>query len=237
MLHLFNLGIMKYMLHALFNYRVVPKPVRDWYRKRCKNDLADKRTDKEDNDYDNSDDEIPSDDISSASSTEKEGSSTNHYPGASNKFTNNKPRVSFKDLKRVFDKVEFERRFRVVTLAARCQSDRSMPRAPFKNGLVTLIAMKGMFSHGGQNLSRYLESGFASLIFMSLCLECALTQHRYTESNLSDLDNAVTKFLCIYHEIIGPFQECFSRSGLRIPKFHGLLAAHTTFLVASVKAT
>jgi hypothetical protein len=40
MLHLFYLGIMKYMLHALFNYHVIPKPVRDWYQKRCKKDAA-----------------------------------------------------------------------------------------------------------------------------------------------------------------------------------------------------
>jgi hypothetical protein len=128
---------MKYMLHALFNYRVIPKPVHDWYRKRCKNDAANatqrgeyKGCDEEqDNDY-NSDDETHSDDISSSSSTKREESTSDDCQ--SNKFTSKKPSVSFKDLKCVFNKVEFERCFRVVTLAARRQSDRSMPRAAFQ---------------------------------------------------------------------------------------------------------
>jgi len=159
-------------------------------------------------------------------------------------FWKKKPPVSFKDLKPVFDKAEFERRFRVITLAAHQQSDRNMPRAPFKNGfttdqtcltgqeypglsLITHIAMKGILSHGGLHPS--LEAGFSSLIFMALCLECALTQGSYTESDLSRLDQALTKFLTIYRSIIGPFRECFSRSGLRIPKFHGLL--HSVFYI------
>ena len=128
-------------------------------------------------------------------------------------------------------------------MSIKLQSDRNMPRAPFKNGvtdqtrltgqeypglsLITLIAMKGMLSHKGLHPS--LEAGFSSLIFMALCLECALTQESYTESDLSRLDQALTKFLTIYRSIIGPFRECFSRSGLRIPKFHGLL--HSVFYI------
>jgi hypothetical protein len=249
MLHLFYLGIMKYMLHALFNYRAVPKPVRDWYRKRCKNDEinASKRAEKndssegEDDDYDS----VCTPSKSSASSVDsnrEEDETTMHDQPRTDK--SKKPPVSFKDLKRVFDKVEFERRFRVVTLAARRQSDRSMPRAPFKNGvtdqtrltgqeypglcLISLIAMKGMLLHGGQQHAS-IEEGFCSLIFMALCLECALTQSSYTDSNLSDVNKAVKKFLCIYRAVIGPFRECFSRSGLRIPKFHGLL--HSAFYI------
>ena len=99
-----------------------------------------------------------------------------------------------------------------------------MPRAPFKNGvtdqtrltgqeypglsLITLIAMKGMLSREGLDPS--LEVGFSYLIFMALCLECALTQGSYTESDLSHLDQALTKFLTIYRSIIGPFRERFS---------------------------
>jgi hypothetical protein len=170
MLHLFYLGIMKYMLHALFNYCVIPKPVRDWYWKRCKKDAANsaqmaeeyKGSDNEQSNDSDTDNGSPSDDdisLSSTSTNKAEGTSDDPRP---NEFSNKKPQVSFNSLKRVFDKVEFERRFHVVTLAARRQSDRSMPRSPFKNGvtdqsrltgqeypglcLITLIAMKGMLS-------------------------------------------------------------------------------------------
>jgi hypothetical protein len=34
-LHLYYLGLMKYLLHALYNLRQVPKSVTDWYRVRC----------------------------------------------------------------------------------------------------------------------------------------------------------------------------------------------------------
>ena len=98
MLHLFYLGIMKYMLHALFNYRAIPKSVHDWYRKRCQNLPNNVSSPNEDHD----------------SSLESEEVSK-------------KPSVSFKDLKPVFDKAEFERHFRVITLAAHQQSDRNMP--------------------------------------------------------------------------------------------------------------
>jgi hypothetical protein len=47
MLHLFYLGIMKNMLHALFNYCAIPKPVHKWYRKRCRNDVSNAALDNE----------------------------------------------------------------------------------------------------------------------------------------------------------------------------------------------
>ena len=82
-----------------------------------------------------------------------------------------------------------------------------MPRAPFCNGvtdqtrlsgqeypglcLVTLVAMKGMLSPAGPTI----EKGFYNLIFMALCLEVALTQESYTESQLDQLETAINKFL------------------------------------------
>ena len=116
-----------------------------------------------------------------------------------------------------------------------------MLRAPFRNGvtdqtclsgqeypglcLVTLVAMKGMLSPAGPAI----EKGFYNLIFMALCLEVALTQESYTESQLDQLEMAIKKFLQIFRWVVGPFRECFSHCGLWITKFHGLV--HIVFYI------
>jgi len=101
--------------------------------------------------------------------------------------------------------------------------------------------MKGMLSQACPEM----ELAFAQLIFMALSLEAALTMEEYTEGYLVWLEKIICKFLVIYRAIVGPFRECFSRSGLRIPKFHGLLhsvtyiwsmGVRTISSVASVKA-
>ena len=92
-----------------------------------------------------------------------------------------------------------------------------MPQAPFCNGvtdqtclsgqeypglcLITLVAMKGMLSPAGPAI----EKGFYNLIFMALCLEVALTQESYTESQLDQLETAIKKFLQIFWWVVGPF--------------------------------
>ncbi len=91
--------------------------------------------------------------------------------------------------------------------------------------LITLVAMKGMLAC----VDPSIERAFTSLIFMALCLEVALTQDSYTESKLDELQSSIQKFLRIYRSVVGPFRECFSRSGLRIPKYHGLL--HMVFYI------
>ena len=110
-----------------------------------------------------------------------------------------------------------------------------MRRAPFCNGvtdqtrlsgqeypglcLVTLVAMKGMLSPAGPTI----EKGFYNLIFIALCLEVALTQESYMESQLDQLETAIKGW------VVGPFRECFSRCRLRIAKFHGLF--HIIFYI------
>jgi hypothetical protein len=233
-LHLFYLGLMKYLLHALYNLREVPKIVTDWYsiccgRRRYHTAINDEGNSEDSSNDGNEDNDSDIDSLFSKS-----------HSHAGNK-KDNRPTVGFKTLKKLFNKSEFEKRFRVVTNAARRQSDREMPRAPFKNGvtdqthltgqeypglcLITLVAMKGML-HGH---SKSLETLFAQLIFMTLSLECALTLDSYPEEFLSRLDSIITKYLDIYRRVVGPFRECYSSSGLRISKFHGLL--HSTFYI------
>lgn len=111
-----------------------------------------------------------------------------------------------------------------------------MPKTPFKNGvsdqtrlagqeypglsLLTLVAMKGMLPDDPS-----MERHFAHLIFMALAVEMLITQEEYTESFLQRLQCVLKKFLLIYRAVVGPMPEVFSRSGLRIAKFHGLVHA------------
>ena len=83
--------------------------------------------------------------------------------------------------------------------------------------------MKGMISPAGPAI----EKGFYNLIFMALCLEVALTQESYTESELNQLETAIKKFFRIFQCVVGPFQECFSCCVLA--KFHGLV--HIVFYI------
>jgi len=216
MLHLFNIGFMKYLLHALYNYRSIPDSMINWYSRRC-----------------------------NADSGNAEESGSVSPEAADNPF--GKPTADFKKLPKLFDQPEFEKNFRIVQQASRRQSDRDMPRAPFRNGvtdqtrlsgqeypglcLITLVAMKGMLS----SVDPSIEHAFNSLLFMALCLEVALTQDSYTEVQLGELQSSIQKFLRIYRSVVGPFRECLSRSGLRIPKFHGLL--HMVFYIRRYGST
>ena len=137
-------------------------------------------------------------------------------------------------LKVVFNKVEFERRIRIVTRSSRRQSDRNMPRSPFKNGvsdltkltgqeypgliLMTLCCMKGMLPPDQEPLERK----FSLLLFLSLSLLNWLTMPSYSEKDLTMLHNRITVFLQFYVETVGPIRECQSKSGLRITKLHCL---------------
>ena len=153
-------------------------------------------------------------------------------------FTDSMPsRPSVPDpskLKSIFKKVEFERRVRIVTRSARRQSDRNMPRSPFKNGvtdltkltgqeypglvLMTLCSMKGLLPPTHHTLERK----FALLLFLSLSLLNWLTLPSYCEKDLQMLDKRISIFLQFYAEVVGPVRECQSKSGLRITKFHCL---------------
>ena len=246
-LHLYYLGLMKYLLHALYNLRQVPKSVTDWYKVRCGQHREDANyaasaSDEEDDGLSNDHSNEEDDDSHVLDDMDDDDSKVSEDYVEGGKET--RPTVDFKTLKKLFNKSDFEKRFRVVTNAARRQSDREMPRAPFKNGvtdltrltgqeypglcLITLVAMKGMLhAHGKSGKSQ--EAAFAKLIFMTLSLECAIMLESYPAELLSRLDTIIPKFLNIYRTVVGPFRECYSRSGLRISKFHGLL--HSPFYI------
>ena len=157
-----TLGFLKYLFHAVYNYREVPPTLKNWYSGRC-----------------NQNQDCSSDDLSNT---------------GNENIPTMKPTVNFKKLPKLFSKPKFEKNVRVVQHASWQQSDCNMLWAPFHNSvtdqthlsgqeypglcLVTLVAMKGMLSPA----SPEIEKAFYNLIFMALCLEVALTQESYMES-------------------------------------------------------
>ncbi|MGH7974477.1 MAG: hypothetical protein ACREBR_03030 [bacterium] len=192
-LHLFLLGIMKYILRSLFNHRSVPTELRNWYTARCARNGNQGAVDKR---------------------------PTNISAGTS-----------------IFNKPEFERRFRVVTRAATRQSDRNMPRVPFRNGvtsltrltgqeytglsMLTMVCMEGIVN-GDREVAGTIEKQYCRLIWLSLSLETLLTKESYSEEDLQVLDMTINYFLHELRELVGPQREMDSKCGLRIDKFHAL---------------
>jgi hypothetical protein len=117
-LHLFYLGLMKYLLHALYNLREVPKIVTDWYSNRCGRryhaytNIEDTVINNEGNSEDSSGDGNEDTDSDLDSIVSKA-----HSNVGDKKDT--RPTVGFKKLKKLFNKSEFEKRFCVVTNAVR----------------------------------------------------------------------------------------------------------------------
>ena len=205
MLHLFFLGLMKYLLFVTFEYVIVPIVMQTWYNDRTCHDGA---------------------------GSFHENLKTR--PGA----------VDGKKLRSVLDKSEFERRFRIINMAARRQSDRSMPKCPFKNGvtdltrltgqeypglcLITAISLKGMYTFKvyDKEKRKYLEDKekrIIHLLLLSLSMQEMLSQDSYDDTYLEMLKVRLHIYLKVFRKTVGPVRECFSKSGLRISKFHALL--------------
>ena len=103
-LHLLYLGLMKYLLFAVFNFTTVTTELKRWYTHRCNGVHTHRATDKD------------------------WGGSVKRKPGT----------TKLSKMKKCMDQAEFERRFRIVCSAAKRQSDRDMPRCPFRNGVTNL---------------------------------------------------------------------------------------------------
>ena len=142
-----------------------------------------------------------------------------------------------KKRKCLFRQAEFERRFRSVTRAASRQSDRHVPRCPFKNGVTTLTRLCGQEYPGLCLLTMVclegiinvehesgleLEKKYCYLLWMSLSLEVLITKEEYTERSLKDIEKKINFYLRCYREICGPQREVHSGAGLRTTKYHSL---------------
>ena len=96
-------------------------------------------------------------------------------------------------LKSLMDLQEIKRRFWMVTRCARRQSNRDMPKTPFKNGvmdlthltgqeypglcLTSMVAMKGLLSSNrAVQETDILEKRFVLLLFLSLSMHMMLSK-------------------------------------------------------------
>ena len=137
-----------------------------------------------------------------------------------------------------FRKEEFERRFRSVTRAAFRQSDREMPRCPFKHGvtsltrlcgqeypglcLLTMVCMEGVIKDDHDRACT-LERKYCYLLWMSLSLEVLLTKEEYSkEDDPRVIQRNILYFMRCYREVVGEQREVHSKTGLRTTKFHSM---------------
>ena len=200
-LHLVYLGLFKYLLEAIYNYRPVPNDLKEWYKLRCTSC----------------------------------GSGGELHMKPENK-SNNIPSSTFRS-------DFFNSRYRIVSEAGKRQSDRGMPKIPFKmngvesmtklNGqeyvgiiLLTMVCMNGLLCNEPESNEvddvKSDENNFTKLLWDSLCLETILTQDSYERNKMSTLTEIFEIYLDSYKKIVGPQREMASSQGLRITKFHAL---------------
>ena len=184
---------------------------------------------------------------------------THRVMGNPEGYMSNRPDVKKGKNTAIFPAAEFEARIRYVQSYSRRQSDRDMPRTPFKNGvteltrlngqeypglcLLTCICLKGIFhSQADKKIPEervkeliLLEKSMALLIFLALSLELRLTAPSYTESELENLQKDIVTFLKFFRNVLGKYIEAGSKTGLRRPKFHAML--HFVRLIVALGAT
>lgn len=210
LLHLYYLGLQKYMLTCLFQCVEIPSDLSRWCKRRWKNPNQ------------------PGAGLDRRPTVRRAKRDKSGRPAPV-------PNQEAESSKEIFNKVEFERRVRVVTQSAKRQSDKDMPRTPFKNGvteltrltgqeymgliLVTLAAMKGCVVGAAGDM---LEKAYSLVLFLSMSLHMSLTRLENTETQLHAMSRKISVFMSYYSWVVGPMREFLSKSGLRISKFHGL---------------
>jgi hypothetical protein len=106
------------------------------------------------------------------------------------------------------NKAKFEAIFRFLTMCSRRQSDRSVPRTPFKNGvteltrlngqeypglvMLTLVALKGLLHYRVDNS---WHDDIVSVLWMMLSLNEQMSSPCLSCTNLELLDNRIKVFL------------------------------------------
>ena len=132
----------------------------------------------------------------------------------------------------------------MIQKATRRQSDRDMPRTPFRNGVTELTKMSGQEYPGLcllasvcmkgilitdkerdnpalKNRNRDIERRFSLLLFLSLSLEKMFSAETVSASKLMILQKRIVIFQEFARRTIGMLAEVRSMTGLRRPKIHG----------------
>jgi hypothetical protein len=118
-------------------------------------------------------------------------------------------------------------------MCSRRQSDRSVPRTPFKNGvtdltrlngqeypglvMLTLVALKGLLH---ERVDESWHDDIVSVLWMMLSLNEQMSSPCISSSELELLDNRIKVFLHKYKEVFGHVALANSKVGLKKIKFH-----------------
>ena len=247
-LHQFQLGMLKYILSSLFNYRTIPVDFQKWLSKRSNPDTPDSSSSDEDKTELTSDDcdaSNPKGDDRRRISKSDESDSNSELPSNVAKTAQHlfsdwlKTRPALKGKPKssrdVFSRTNFEKASRFINSHLVRQSDRGIPGLSYRAGLTALSKMMGqelaglclltIFAMGGMMGAKNssLEDDFTILLWMCISMNDNLSQDRYTEECLIELSQRIVRFMEVTKLLIGDQREYESAVGLRLAKFHGML--------------
>jgi hypothetical protein len=153
-----------------------------------------------------------------------------------------RPKSTIKNKDYQINKAKFEAVFRFLTMCSCHQSDREVPRTPFKNGVTnltrlhnqkypglvmsTLVALKGILNN---KVDETWHDDIASLLWMMLSLNEQMSSKIISSTKLDLLDDRKKVFLCKYKEVFGMVALANSKVGLKKIKFHA--AKHCVFYI------
>jgi hypothetical protein len=149
------------------------------------------------------------------------------------RMESNRPHISITDADYHINKAKFEAIFRFLTMCSRRQSDHSVPRTPFKNGvtdltrlngqeypglvMLTLVALKGLLH---ERVDESWHEDIVSVLWMMLSLNEQMSSPCISSSELEVLENRINIFLHKYKLVFGHVALANSKVGLKKVKFH-----------------
>jgi hypothetical protein len=144
-----------------------------------------------------------------------------------------RPRVNITDSQLYINKAKFEAIFRYLTMYSRRQSDREVPRTPFRNGVTDLMRLNGQEYPGlvmltivalkallHEKVPSDRHDDIIRLFWWMLVLNEMMNEKESTASTLLLLDQRIEEFLILYKKVFGPTSAAVSSTALRKVKFH-----------------
>jgi hypothetical protein len=147
--------------------------------------------------------------------------------------TSTRPKVSVTDSHLYINKPRFEAIFRVLTMYSRRQSDREVPRTPFRNGvtdltrlngqeypglvMLTVVALKGLLH---EKVPASMHADIVRVFWWMLVLNEMMNLKETSTGTLILMHERIIEFLALYKTVFGPTAAAQSATGLRKVKFH-----------------
>jgi hypothetical protein len=191
-LHVFLLGILKYLLHSVYNYFPIPTDMATWTRRRYSQDHI-----KSDQDFRKTRPAMlldPKNSKVDKATLEKRIRLLRIH--CNRQSDRNVPRTPFNH---------------GVTQLTKL-SGQEYPGLC----LLTMLTIEGLLGDSDA------EEDFSLLLWLSLSIEQLLTCEVYTDEQLNELDRKITLYMKFYRSLVGPQRELISKCGLRLSKFHAL---------------